>query len=77
MNPPGAAGMQHPAHVLDEDGPSPALDDDPAGSWPEVAGVKVSKGGPGLAVRLARDAAKYEVHASTKPSASEGPGIRP
>ena len=73
----GAAGVEHPADVLDEDGPSAGLDEKPAGGGPQVALVSGAQGGTGLPVRLARDAAKDEVQASTEASASEGAQICP
>lgn len=77
MNPVGAAAAEHPADVFDEHGPRAGLDDDPAGGWPEVAVVVGAKASARDAVGLARDAAKNEVHASTKASARRGSGIRP
>jgi hypothetical protein len=53
-----ASRVQHAADVLDEHGPWPGLDDDPAGGWPEVAVISGASGGSGFRPRLARDAAK-------------------
>jgi hypothetical protein len=77
VNPFGAAGVQHSADVFDEHGPCAGLDDNPPGGGPKVAVVVGAARGSGLAMRLARDTAKYEVHASTKASARDGSGIAP
>lgn len=77
MNTIGAAAGEHPSDVLDEDGPCPALDDEAAGGWPKVPRVERTKACARLAMWLARDAAKDDVHASTKASARDGSGIAP
>jgi hypothetical protein len=67
--------MDDAADVLQEDAPSAGLDDEPASGGPKVALVLGAKARACFAVRLARDAAKDEVHASTKRAAWSGSGI--
>lgn len=72
----GAARREHAADILDKDGPGGGLHDEPAGRAPEVAGIVAPETLSGQAVRLARDAAKHEIHAATEASAREGSHIR-
>jgi hypothetical protein len=72
-----AAGVEHAADVFDEHAPGSALDDEPAGGGPEVTIVGLPDLRSCLAVRLAWDARKKHVHASTKTSARDGSGICP
>jgi len=65
------------ADILDEYGPTSGLGDESAGGGPQVAVVVVAATLSGKAPRLARDAAKDDVHEATKAAAWDGSGIRP
>jgi len=67
--------VEHPADVFDEHRPRPGLDDDPPHGWPEVAFVLGAESRAGFGMGLTRDAAKDDIHESTKASAWDGSGI--
>jgi hypothetical protein len=73
----GTAAAEHPLNVLDEDEPSPGLNENASGCRPEIAGIFALKSLAGEAMRLARDAANEAVHCATPSSAVEGSGIAP